>query len=148
MEGGWNANATPTVVGCPDCHGPISSKAMTCPHCGRPIRKNFLVAGVLGVFFGNLGAHNFYMGRRSRGVVQMVMFVLGLLLLLGRSDIMIGDKNIVPFMLIGVIFWTFIETMCILMLGQDHVDKITGVYYISFQGTAPVAAPSDELPPL
>lgn len=31
------------VISCPDCHQPVSLKAWTCPHCGRPCKQHPIV---------------------------------------------------------------------------------------------------------
>jgi hypothetical protein len=40
--------------------------------------KSRLCALLLGIFFGYLGIHNLYLGKIKRGIIQMVMSVLGL----------------------------------------------------------------------
>lgn len=46
---------------CPDCNHPISSRAYSCPHCGKPFRKTLgqwvlwvIVAVVLGIIVFNM----------------------------------------------------------------------------------------------
>lgn len=38
--------------------------------------KSKIVAGVLGILLGGLGIHNFYIGKTTRGVVQLVLTLL------------------------------------------------------------------------
>lgn len=45
--------------------------------------KSKLVAGLLGIFLGGLGIHNFYIGRTGKGVVQLLLGIFGWLVLLG-----------------------------------------------------------------
>ena len=45
--------------------------------------KCSLRAGLLGVFFGFLGLHNFYLGNRQRGMAQLLLSLAGWLLLVG-----------------------------------------------------------------
>ena len=59
-----------------------------CPTCGYQIPqpkqqvyvpKSKLVAGLLGIFLGGLGIHNFYLGYSSKGFIQICMFLGGFL---------------------------------------------------------------------
>jgi len=45
--------------------------------------KSKLAAGLLGIFLGGLGIHNFYLGRPGKGVIQLIIGTLGWFLLLG-----------------------------------------------------------------
>ena len=45
--------------------------------------KSKLVAGLLGIFLGGFGIHNFYIGRTGKGVVQLLLGIFGWLVLLG-----------------------------------------------------------------
>lgn len=55
-------------------------------------KKNRIVAGLLGIFLGTFGVHNFYIGKTKRGVAQLSLtFVgLGLMLLLSGFAFIIG----------------------------------------------------------
>lgn len=48
---------------------------------GEITKKNRIVSGVLGVFLGALGIHNFYIGRNKRGLTQLLLTFLGVGLL-------------------------------------------------------------------
>lgn len=43
------------------------------PQVNVPSEKSKIVAGLLGLFLGTLGIHNFYLGRIVRGVFQIVL---------------------------------------------------------------------------
>jgi len=43
--------------------------------------KNKLVAGLLALFLGVLGIHKFYLGKMSAGVIMLVVFLFGWILL-------------------------------------------------------------------
>ena len=43
-----------------------------------PSQKSKLAAGLLGIFLGSLGIHNFYLGRTTRGVIQLLITVFTL----------------------------------------------------------------------
>ena len=70
---------------CSACGHPCNPDSVFCPNCGTrlkssaplPIqRKSRLAAGLLGVFLGGLGIHNFYLGYTDKGIAQVVLFVL------------------------------------------------------------------------
>lgn len=54
-----------------------------CPKCGcilpsifsQAPKKSKLAAGLLGIFFGSLGVHNFYLGYTGKAVAQLVLTV-------------------------------------------------------------------------
>ena len=54
-------------------------------------KKNRLVAGLLGVFLGFLGIHNFYLGKVKRGAIQLALFILGVLILIKGYIILLGS---------------------------------------------------------
>ena len=43
-------------------------------------QKSKIIAGLLGIFFGSIGIHNFYLGKTTRGIVQIIatLMTLGL----------------------------------------------------------------------
>ena len=84
---------------CPDCARQISTEAIACPGCGRPIRASASVSGaaavqlrpipvvvnptksrgvyiILGVLLGLLGIHNFYAGYYGRGAAQLAITLI------------------------------------------------------------------------
>ena len=38
-------------------------------------QKSKIIAGILGIFLGGLGIHNFYLGRTTRAVIQLVLTI-------------------------------------------------------------------------
>ena len=44
-------------------------------------QKNKIVAGLLGLFLGTLGIHNFYLGYAGKGIAQLLMTILSLSLI-------------------------------------------------------------------
>lgn len=95
---------------CWNCGQPITPGAAFCTSCGAatavagrgayadPNAKSKLVAGLLGIFLGYLGIHNFYLGNTGRGVAQLVLtifscgvaglwgFIEGILILCGNIN--------------------------------------------------------------
>ena len=46
------------------------------PHTASP-PKSKIVAGLLGIFIGFLGIHNFYLGNTGKGTTQLILGLLG-----------------------------------------------------------------------
>ena len=77
---------------CPYCGTEIREEDQFCSGCGAatgnpgPVyqgqvvgskpRRSKLVAGLLGIFVGGFGIHNFYLGNISMGVIQIVVTLL------------------------------------------------------------------------
>lgn len=82
---------------CKNCGTVADDMSMNCPNCGAALEqaqqpmqqqvgggqymqgqqptelKSKLVAGLLGIFLGGWGIHNFYLGNTSRAVIQIVV---------------------------------------------------------------------------
>lgn len=89
---------------CDSCGTAVDPGAAACTNCGHGLRvepvkrKSKLAAGLLGIFLGGLGIHNFYLGNTSRAVVQILLnffccgiggvwgLVEGILILTGKID--------------------------------------------------------------
>lgn len=72
---------------CSGCGKPIAPEDVVCRSCGIPNHppvpmnaKSKLAAGLLGIFLGSLGVHNFYMGYTSRAAVQLAITIVGAVL--------------------------------------------------------------------
>ena len=80
---------------CPNCGKELIENADVCLNCGKAIRKasvpkdgkSKIVAGLLGIFLGGLGIHNFYLGYTGKGVAQLLLSVLSFGLLAFVSSI-------------------------------------------------------------
>lgn len=74
--------------------------------------KEKTVAGLLGIFLGGYGVHNFYLGYTTKAIIQLCLAVLGIL---------------TSWLLIGIVFafaagiWGLIEGIMILT-GSINVD--------------------------
>lgn len=85
------ACGTPRGMGnqfCPQCAAPTQPSAVLCLKCGTSLTgidvvspKSKIAAGLLGIFLGALGIHNFYLGYIGKGVVQLIVSIVGLFLL-------------------------------------------------------------------
>ncbi len=81
---------------CENCGKPLKENQDVCLNCGVAVRKDNgtttnitnintnpatapkskICAGILALFFGTLGVHNFYLGYSSRGIVQLLLTLL------------------------------------------------------------------------
>ena len=77
---------------CPKCGTEIKEGENFCSNCGnaensseqvnttvtsvKPAGKSKIAAGILGIFFGSLGIHNFYLGYNGKAIAQLLITVL------------------------------------------------------------------------
>lgn len=98
---------------CPNCGAQTTPGAAVCVNCGVALaaavpqgeQKSKICAGLLGLFLGGLGIHNFYLGNTSRAVIQIVVtlvtcgagslwgFIEGIMILCGSIK---TDANGIP----------------------------------------------------
>ena len=88
---------------CQNCGQPTVPDAVACTSCGAaltvapgPNAKSKLAAGLLGIFLGGWGVHNFYLGYTGKGVAQILLscvgvgqiwgLIEGILILCGKID--------------------------------------------------------------
>lgn len=80
---------------CENCGKEIDDNADVCVNCGCFVKKNNTVnvvgsenvgdkskvaSGLLGLFLGGFGAHNFYLGRYVKAIIQLCMTVCSIIL--------------------------------------------------------------------
>lgn len=72
---------------CPNCGEEVHPEAVICVKCGAALvapeepkpeksTKSKLAAGLLGIFLGSFGVHNFYLGYTGKAVAQLLITVL------------------------------------------------------------------------
>lgn len=68
---------------CPNCGNQTAPGAAVCTSCGVALtqvvqgeQKSKMAAGLLGIFLGGWGVHNFYLGNTTRGIIQIVVTVV------------------------------------------------------------------------
>ncbi len=70
---------------CPNCGNEIKDGADICLNCGKAVKKegainqggkSKMAAGLLGIFLGSFGVHNFYLGYTGKAVAQLLITVL------------------------------------------------------------------------
>ena len=69
---------------CHNCGQPTVPGAAVCTSCGSalvagpgPEAKSKLTAGLLGIFLGGLGIHNFYLGFTGKAIAQILLSCVG-----------------------------------------------------------------------
>lgn len=81
---------------CPNCGQPVAMPgAAGCIHCGVafgvPVlmnnQKSKIAAGLLGIFLGSFGVHNFYLGFTGKAVAQLLISLLSCGLLAAVSSV-------------------------------------------------------------
>ena len=72
---------------CHNCGAELEEQQVVCLKCGVAVKntsqvntdpnaKSKVAAGLLGIFLGALGIHNFYLGYTSKGLTQLLLTVL------------------------------------------------------------------------
>lgn len=70
---------------CPNCGQSTQQGAQVCLNCGVALNapnyavkgsKSKVAAGLLGIFLGSFGVHNFYLGYTGKAVAQLLITVL------------------------------------------------------------------------
>ena len=97
---------------CHNCGRPVAPEASVCLNCGVAHRSNAnaeakskVAAGLLGIFLGCWGAHNFYLGYTAKAVTQLVLTIVGIFL----CCFVVGI-----FLVIGIEIWGLVEGIMIL----------------------------------
>ena len=87
-------------------------------NCGVPNKgpapanaKSKIKAGLLGIFLGAYGVHNFYLGYTSKAITQLVFSIVGIIL----CCVVVG-----AFIVMGVSIWGLVEGVMIL---AGNIDK-------------------------
>jgi TM2 domain-containing membrane protein YozV len=113
---------------CRNCGKEIMNNEPFCSACGTAVegfvqakttnnvysadQKSRIAAGLLGIFLGCYGVHNFYLGYTAKAVIQLVSTIIGYVL----SCIFIGY-----FIIAGIGIWVLIESIMI-FAGSINVD--------------------------
>ena len=76
---------------CSNCGKKVNENQDVCLNCGvalkkqsknlNPNGKSKIAAGILGIFLGCFGVHNFYLGYTGKAVAQLLITILSLFLL-------------------------------------------------------------------
>ena len=100
---------------CSNCGGELNETQDICLKCGVRINKNNvntnpnakskIAAGLLGIFLGSFGVHNFYLGYTGKAVTQLLLTIFGWILAIFVVGI---------FMCAAAGIWSLIEGIMIL----------------------------------
>ncbi len=82
---------------CHQCGTQLHEGSSLCMNCGvnnqqiyqGGVQKSKLVAGLLGIFLGTLGIHNFYLGNNQKGLIQVLVSIIGGILTCGIATVAI-----------------------------------------------------------
>ena len=80
---GEKAEKTSTKKYCSNCGKALDENITFCPGCGQNIntnnnqQKSKIAAGLLGIFLGGIGVHNFYLGYTSKAITQLLLTLVG-----------------------------------------------------------------------
>ena len=107
---------------CQNCGKPVPPNANVCMNCGVSLFvptddcKSKVAAGLLGIFLGAFGVHNFYLGYTAKAVIQLVLTIVGFLL----ACVFIGI-----FLVAAIEIWGFVEGILILTgnIGYDEQGR-------------------------
>lgn len=77
-------------------------------------QKSRLAAGLLGILLGTLGVHNFYLGFTTRGVVQLLVSIIGGIFTCGMATVAIA-------------VWGFVEGVLLLAASPSRMYDGHGV---------------------
>ena len=78
---------------CPNCGQATAPNAAVCTSCGVALNtpasgaKSKMAAGLLGIFLGAFGVHNFYLGYTGKAVAQLLITLLSCFTLAIVSEI-------------------------------------------------------------
>ncbi|MDD2575391.1 MAG: TM2 domain-containing protein [Acholeplasmataceae bacterium] len=90
---------------CGICGSPLNPNDAFCPNCGSASKhvqfkteptidyspKNRLIGGLLGLFFGTIGVHNFYLGQVKKGVAKIILTIVSIAFIIGSTSLFISS---------------------------------------------------------
>lgn len=81
---------------CPNCGNQTNSEAAICVNCGVALKeaenvgnlgdKYKMTAGILAIFLGGFGVHNFYLGESKKGILKILLCWTGISSILALID--------------------------------------------------------------
>ncbi len=110
---------------CPNCGAATLPGAQICTHCGVALytpaagfsgqgQKSKIAAGLLGIFLGSLGIHNFYLGYMNRGLIQLLVTLFG-------GVLSVFTCGVTSLAAVGMSIWGLVEGIMILT-GSINTD--------------------------
>lgn len=90
-------------------------------------RKSKLIAGLLGIFLGSLGIHNFYLGYTKKAIIQVS--VTGGSIVLGTFLYVIAI--VLSFIAIGILIYPLATLVCFVPAGIGIWGLVEGIMIIA-----------------
>ena len=83
---------------CPNCGAETQAAQVVCIKCGVALQnaaatatadagKNRVTAALLAIFLGGIGAHEFYLGHGTSGLIRLAIGIVGLVILIPAASI-------------------------------------------------------------
>ena len=83
---------------CPNCGAETQAAQIVCIKCGVALQnaaataaadtgKNRVTAALLAIFLGGIGAHEFYLGHSTSGLIRLAIGIVGLVILIPAASI-------------------------------------------------------------
>lgn len=119
---------------CPCCGSQMAPSMRICQHCGVDVidygcgtgNKSKVAAGLLGIFLGCYGVHNFYLGYMKKGFIQLGCLLGSIVFMFAISIVMaISETSYNEGLLIGAVVLTFIDI--VVMLGVEIWAFVEGI---------------------
>lgn len=101
---------------CPHCGRPTGPNAAVCTSCGRALSnssngsKSKMTAGLLGIFLGGVGAHDFYLGNTVKAIIHVILFLVGFFTITADYDVYL----FLIMLILGSSIWGLIDGIMIL----------------------------------
>ncbi len=96
---------TPDTAVCLNCGVPCNAAGTQLAANANPNAKSKIAAGLLGIFLGAFGVHNFYLGYTKKAVIQLVATIVGYLLCCIGVGVLV---------VMGISIWGLVEGIMIL----------------------------------
>lgn len=115
------------------------TNASTTPNPTQPsyvVPKSSTVAGILGIFLGSFGAHDWYLGDNKKGILHVALFGGGFIITI-IGALLAAITASIP--LIGILFGLVAMLGYLVLLGNCIWGLIEGIIILS-QGDAGLAA--------
>jgi len=102
---------------CRNCGKEMDANQVACGNCGanqstagstiQSATKSRLVVGLIGIFLGSLGIHNFILGYTNKGLTQLLLTVVGSIFTFGIAAVVVW-------------VWALVESIQILTGNISH----------------------------
>lgn len=100
--------------------------------------KSSIAAGLLGIFLGQFGAHDWYLGDKKKGIIHLAIFG-GSFILIILTSVMLAIANLADVSIISIFFGFLAVIAYLAMVGNGIWGFVEGVMLL-VQGDAGLAA--------